>query len=355
MLRKTHLLIAALVAIVSLVSTSAAGAYGPTAQGANQNQPRQGFLVEGVAVTQADESNPPSEALRSATKLRASLTAKQRSAIQGIWKRHEAQLAAITAQLPALRDSVAPSADPAAAQARLTEAAAAFQAVRQLNQRAQTLQTQLDSEVGTVLTDDQRALHRAALAPIAVDAGAAMAAAQATTDGQSLAPIAVAASTSTVTAQAADGVQSPASGSASPMYNSDYNSSYCYYAAQYSTFADYYSYLARIYAYYNYYYNTYGSYDAYYYLYFANSYAISGHYYISAVYMDELVLHADPFGRASAGRSDEASATSYAYYGLNYAYQNYNNYGYAYAYYAYVYGSYTNQYAYYVYAYSAYC
>jgi hypothetical protein len=328
--RKTHLLIAALVVMVMLVSTSAAGAYGPTTQGANQNQPKQGFLVDGVAVAPADENNPPTEALRSAAKLRASLTTKQRSAIQGILKRYEAQFAAITAQLSALRDSVAPSTDPAAAQARVTEDAAAFQAVQQANQRAQTLQTQLDSEVGAVLTDEQRALHQAALAPITADASA-----------------------STVTAQSANGGQSHASGSVSASFNVNYNSSYCYYAAYYSTLADYYSYYARIYAYYNYYYN--GSYNPYYYLNYAGNYATSGQHYISAVYFDELVLHADVFGRASSGRSYEASATNYAYYGFTYAGQDYDNYGYVYAYYAYYYGYYTNQYAYYAYTYSYYC
>jgi len=328
--RKTHLLIAALVVIVMLVSTSAAGAYGPTSQGANQNQPKQGFLVDGVAVAQADENNPPAGALRSAAKLRASLTTKQRSAIQGILKRYEAQLAALAAQLPALRDSAAPSIDPEAAKARVAEDAAAFQAVQQANQRVQSLQAQLDNEISAVLTDEQRALHQAALAPITADASA-----------------------STVTAQTANGGQALASGSVSVMYNSNYNSSYCYYAAYYSAEADYYSYFARIYAYYNYYY--YGSYNPYYYLNYANTYAISGHDYISAVYFDELVLHSDPFGRASAGRSYEASATNNAYYGAYYAYQDYTNSGHTYAYYAYYYGSSTNQYAYHSYVYSTYC
>src|SRR5262249_41247576 len=128
MLRKIHLLIAALVVIVMLVSTSAAGAYAPTAQGGKGDQDQKGFLVEGVEVAQADENNPPSEALRSAVKLRASLTARQRRAIQRIMRRYDSDLAAIAKQLPALRDTAAPSTDPEAAKAQIAEDAAAFQA-----------------------------------------------------------------------------------------------------------------------------------------------------------------------------------------------------------------------------------
>src|SRR5262249_53170654 len=152
---------------------------------------------------------------------------------------YDSDLAAIAKQLPALRDTAAPSTDPEAAKAQIAEDAAAFQAVQQANVRAQALQAQLDNEISAELTDEQRALHQAALAAIAGDASAATATAHTANSGQSL-----------------------ATSSISPSYNSNYNSTYCYNAAGYSAYAHYYSYFAQLYAYYNYSYNTNGSYNA---------------------------------------------------------------------------------------------
>jgi hypothetical protein len=328
MLRKTHLLIAALVMIVMLVSTSAAGAYAPKAQGDEGNPAQKGFLVEGVAVAQADEKNPPAEALRSAVNLRASLTANQQRAIQEIWKRYYSDLAALARQLPALHDAVAPSTDAVAAKARVAEDNATFQAAKQANLDIQAVQARLDSDISAVLTVEQRSVHQATLAAITADASAA---------------------------QVASSDQSVASSPVSPAYNPSYNSTYCYNAAYYATWAHYYGYYARIYAYYNYIYNAHGSYSPYYYLYYADIYATQGQSLINRAYFDEAFLHTDPFGRASSGRSAEATATTDAYYGQYYAHIDYNNYHYSYAYYAYYYGYYANQSAYYAYAYSAYC
>jgi len=328
MSRKAQLLAAVLLLIALLVSTSAVGAQVPNDQG-SQGDPPKGLLIEGVDVTKPDEKNPSSPVLSSAVALRSSLTAQQRKAIQSILKQYESAVAAATKQLPALRELTAPSTDAAALKARATEDAATFQAIQQSSLRLKTIQDKIDAKISAVLTAEQRALYQAALAPATAQE----------------------AQLSDATAQSSNAAQSV---SVSPSYNPNYNGTLCSYASQYASFANIYGYLGQYYAYRSYT-EAGGSYTAYYYLRYAYIYALNGQYLISSAFFDEFTLHADPFGRASGGRSYEASATNFAAVGLRAALADYRRTGSSLAYNAYYYGLLTNQRAYYAYYYSAYC
>lgn len=321
--RKAQQLTAAILLLIALlVSTSAVGAQVPNDQSA-QGGPPQGFQIAGAKISKPDEKNPSSAALRSATALRASLTAQQRKSIQAILQEYELSLTRATKQLAAPSQLSEPSRDVAAIKARATADATSLQALQQSSLRVQAIQSKIDAKINIILTAEQRTLYQAALAPAMVELEQAKMAAQ--------------------------------RASVTPSYNTNYNITYCNYASQYASYADYYSYYARLYAYYNYIYNTYGSYSAYYYLNLADGATTNGQHRTNSAYFDEYTLHADPFGRASSGRSYESSATTYAYYGYSYALSNYNTYHYTYAYYAYYYGYLTNQRAYYAYVYVYYC
>lgn len=283
-------------------------------------------------LTTVDSAAPPAIALKK------SLTADQRHALSAVLSRYKAQLKDIARELPNLTDAAHQATlaqeqqslmDSASVDARLKQAQADIKAGQASIKKLNAVQAQIDTELASILTPEQLALHKGATSNIVKPLEIADAQIRSAAAAQAKANVAPAA-----------------------------NSTYCSYGAAYASLARYYAYYAYVDAYYNYYYydNDSNAYNAYANLYYAQYNAYYAGQYLGGAYYDLAQLGSDFNNNGYYGLSYDYANEYYSYYGYNYAYNNYySSGGSGYAYYAYSYGYSSYVYSYNAYVYGSYC
>jgi hypothetical protein len=256
--------------------------------------------------------------LQSAATLNSSLTAAQRDAIKAILDRNAASL-----------QRFAPTAPSSSGQAAASLPKPSAEQVQGLS----ALHTQMANEIAGVLTSQQQALFRAAIAPPAK--GLQPSGDPALLPAQS--------QTSTSTSASTEGLATSASSTTVDAGVTPITG--CYDAAYYESYANYYEYYGYLYAYYSYYYGSGGSaaYNAMVYAEYALYYGKLAQAAMGGAYVDFSILGSDFSKLGYNGQTDLYYAMYYAYY----AYQAASNisstyYGYyadLYLYYGYIYYS----------------